>query len=120
MDREPECYNVFKVFTTVMGVLASLVSLVGLVGLLAACTDQHISPTICLLLLISGMGLLLAAAAGGLFLNLVKNVFLVTLQQQLILRQLSEINPKEQARREAKFQPRSVKVPNVARNGKQH
>jgi hypothetical protein len=42
---------------------------------------------------------------------LVKNVYLTTLQNQLVLRQLAEINPKEQARREAKFQPRTLKVP---------
>ncbi len=115
MEREPEFYNVFRVFITGMGVLASGIFLVGLIGILAYSVEPFtsISPTVCILLLVSGLGLLLAAAAGGLFLNLVKNVHLTTVQNQMVLRHLAEINPKEQARREAKFQPRTLKVPSA-------
>jgi hypothetical protein len=115
MEREPECYKVFQVFITVMGVLASGIFLIGLAGILAYSVEPvtSISPTVCTMLMMSGLGLLLAAAAGGLFLNLAKNVYLTTLQNQMVLRHLAEINPKEQARREAKFQPRSLKVPSA-------
>lgn len=113
MEREPECYKVFQVFTSVMGVLASVVFLTGFIGILAYCVEPvtSISPAVCVLLLVSGLGLLMAAAAGGLFVNLVKNIYLTTVQNQLVLRHLAEINPKEQARREAKFQPRTIKMP---------
>jgi hypothetical protein len=113
VEREPECYTVFQVFTTVIGVLASGICVIGLVGILACCVEPvtSISPTVFIFLLVSGLALLMAAAAGGLFLNLVKNVYLTTLQNQLVLRHLAEINPKEQARLEAKFQPRRLKVP---------
>ena len=115
MEREPECYKLFRVFTTVMGKLATGLSLAGFVGILAYCVEPaaRISPTICVLLLVSGLGLLMAAAAGGLFLNLVKNVYVATLQNQEVLRHLGEINPKEQARREARFVPRTLQVPSA-------
>ena len=115
MEREPECYKVFQVFTTVTGVLASGVFLTGFIGILAYCVEPvtSISPALCLLLMVSGLGLLMAAAAGGLFLNLVKNVYLTTLQNQSVIRHLAEINPMEQARREAKFQPRTLKLPDA-------
>jgi uncharacterized protein (DUF58 family) len=115
MEREPECYNAFRIFNTVMGVLASGIFLMGFIGILAYCVEPvtSISPTLCILLMVSGLGLLTAAVAGGLFLNLVKNVYLTTLQNELVLRQLAEINPKEQARREARFQPRNLKLPNA-------
>jgi hypothetical protein len=115
MEREPECYKVFQVFTTVMGIIASGILLTGFIGLLAYCVEPvtSISPTVCVLLLVSGLGLLMAVAAGGLFLNLVKNVYMTTLQNHSVLRHLTEINPKEQARREAKFQPLTRKVPSA-------
>jgi hypothetical protein len=117
MEREPECYKVFQIFTTVIGVLASGICVIGLIGILACCVEPvtTISPTVFILLLVSGLGLLMAAATGGLFLNLVKNVYLTTLQNQMVLRHLAEINPKEQARREVKFQPRTLKVPSSIR-----
>jgi hypothetical protein len=113
MERESECYNVFQVFTAVMGVLASGIILIGFVGILAYCVEPvtTISPTICIFLLVSGLGLLMAAAVGGLFVNLTKSVYLTTQQNQSVLRHLAEMNPKEQARQEAKFQPRTVKLP---------
>jgi hypothetical protein len=113
VEREPECYNVFQVFTAVLGVLASGIILIGFVGILAYCVEPvtSISPTVCIFLLVSGLGLLMAAVVGGLFLNLTKNVYLTTQQNQLVLRHLAEMNPKEQARQEAKFQPRTVKLP---------
>jgi hypothetical protein len=115
MEREPECYKVFQVFTTVMGVLASGVFLTGFIGILAYSVEPvtSISAGICVLLMVSGLGLLMSAAAGGLFLNLVKNIYLTTRQNQLVLQHLAEINPKEQARREAKFQPRTIKMPSA-------
>ncbi len=115
MEREPECYTVFQVFTTVMGILASCIFLIGLLGILAYSVEPgtSISPTVCILLSVSGLGLLMAAAGGGLFLNLVKHVHLMTMQNQTVLRHLAEINPKEQARQEARFQPRRLKVPSA-------
>jgi hypothetical protein len=115
MEREPECYKVFQVFTTVMGIVASGMFLIGLAGILAYGVEPatSVSPTVSILLLVSGLGLLFASAAGGLFLNLVKNVHLTTVQSQMALRHLAEINPKEHARREAKFQPRTLTVPSA-------
>ncbi len=113
MEREPECYNVFQVFIAVMGVLSSGIILIGFVGILAYCVEPitSISPTICIFMMVSGLGLLMAAVVGGLFLNLTKNVFSTTQQNQLMLRHLAEMNPKEQARQDAKFQPRTVQLP---------
>ena len=76
-----------------------------------------ISPTVCVLLLVSGLGLLMASAAGGLFLNLVKNVYLTTLQNELVLRQLAEINPKEQGAGRRSFSRSLAKCPVPSASG---